>query len=159
MTRLVRWNPARELMDIRNEFDRLFDEAFGVTRTRWSDGTAWTLPLDVVERDEDFVVTASLPGVNPDDIDISMADNTLTIKAEVKEDKEVEEAQYHLRERRYGSFMRSVTLPVQVDADHVEAAYENGVLTLTIAKAEEIKPRRIQIKANGQKKVIEGKKS
>lgn len=149
MTRLIRWNPTREMLDIRNEFDRLFDEAFGVNRSRWSDMGDWNLPLDLVEQDEQLVVTASLPGVKADDIDISLSDNTLTIKAIVDEETDKEEARYHLRERRFGSFARSVTLPVQVNADAVEASYDQGVLTLTIPKAEEIKPRRIEVKASG----------
>ncbi|HFQ93715.1 MAG TPA: Hsp20/alpha crystallin family protein [Anaerolineae bacterium] len=158
MTTLVRWNPIREMMALRNEMDRLFDTALDYPALRWEEATTWGLPLDVAENDDAYIVKASVPGINPENLDITLSDNVLTIKGEFEEDKEIEEEQYQIRERRMGSFARSVTLPVAVVADKVEATYEDGVLTLTVPKAEEVKPRHIQIKArkNGQK-TIEGK--
>jgi len=153
MTTLVRWNPMREMMSLRNEMNRLFDRAFeDGPLTQWQPSTSWGLAVDVVENDDAFIVTASVPGMNPDDLDITISDNVLTIKGESTVDETVEEEKYHIRERRYGSFGRSISLPVTVNADGVDADYENGVLTLTIPKAEEVKPRRIAIKAhsNGQ---------
>jgi HSP20 family protein len=90
--------------------------------------------------------------MKPDDLDITITNNVLTIKGEYKSDETIEEEQYHLRERRYGSFGRSISLPVTVDADAVDAQYEDGVLTLTVPKMEEAKPRRIAVKthSNGQ---------
>ena len=111
----------------------------------------------MAEKDDAFVVKASIPGINADDLEITLSDNVLTIKGEIKADEDIEEEQYHVRERRYGSFMRSVTLPTPVDADAVEATYEHGVLTLTVPKAEEAKPKRIAIRSNGHQKMIEGK--
>lgn len=153
MANLVRWNPRRDWMSLRDEMNRLMEQTFdGGALAQWQPSTNWGLPLDVVESDDAFIVTASVPGMNADDLDITITDNVLTIKGEYKADKTVEEGQYHIRERRYGSFGRSISLPVTVDADGVDASYENGVLTLTVPKAEEVKPRRIAVKvhSNGQ---------
>lgn len=155
MTRLIRWNPVREMMTLRNDFDRLFENFMDSPEFHENRGLDWGLALDVTENENNFTIKASVPGINPDDIDITLSNNVLTIKGEFKEENNVEEEKYHLRERRSGSFGRSVTLPVSVDADAVEADYDNGVLTLTVPKAEEVKPRRISIKAN-QPAVIEG---
>lgn len=156
MTKLVRWSPFREVMSLRDEIDRVFDEAFSTEPvTRWRRGTGWGLALDVTEDEDGFVVKASVPGVNPDDLEITLTDNVLTIKGERKEEKEVDEERYHLRERRYGSFSRSITLPVKVDEAGIDATCDNGVLTLSIPKAEEIKPKRITIGVKGRK-AIEG---
>jgi HSP20 family protein len=95
-----------------------------------------------------FTVKASLPGISPDDLNVTLEDNVLTIQGETKEDETIEENSYHIRERRYGSFSRSVRFPVPVEGDKVEANFENGVLTLTIPKAEAVKPKRIAVKAN-----------
>jgi HSP20 family protein len=103
------------------------------------------LPLDVIETEDEFIVKASLPGIDPDELDISLTDNVLTIKGEIKVE-EAEDVRYHLRERRFGMFQRSISLPVPVNADKVEAVYEHGVLTLHIPKAEEVKPKHISIK-------------
>ena len=153
MTRLMRWNPAREMMTLRNEFDRFF-ENFLDSPLQENRDLDWGLALDVAETDQAYTIKASVPGINPDDIDITLSDNVLTIKGEFKEENNNEGEKYHLRERRFGSFGRSVTLPVAVNTEAVEAAYDNGVLTLTVPKAEEVKPRRITIKAN--QPVLEG---
>ncbi len=89
---------------------------------------------------------ASIPGVDPNDVEVTLTDNTLTIKGEVKEETDVEERNYHLRERRFGSFTRNVTLPLPVDADKVEATHENGVLSLRLPKTEAVKPKKISVK-------------
>jgi HSP20 family protein len=148
MTSLIRWNPVREMMNLRNEMDRLFERAMGTSNAEWQGPTTWGLALDVVENDDAFTVVASVPGINPDDLDITVSNNMLTIKGEFKADESIDEEKYHFRERSYGSFDRSITLPVSVVADAIEASYENGVLTLTVPKSEEVKPRRIAIKAN-----------
>ncbi|RMG90022.1 MAG: Hsp20/alpha crystallin family protein [Chloroflexi bacterium] len=145
---LVRWNPTRT-MSLFNEFERMFDEAFNMMslpqmRTL---PQMWQLALDVAETDDGFIVKASVPGVNPDDLEITLENNLLTIKGELKEDQEINQEQYHLRERRYGTFSRSITLPVAVNSEEIEATYENGVLRVFVPKAEEVKPKRISIKA------------
>jgi HSP20 family protein len=95
-----------------------------------------------------------VPGIKPEDLDITVTKNTLTIKGEVRQEEEKEEERYHLRERRYGRFARSITLPTSVDADEIEANYENGVLTLRLPKTEEVKPKRIEVKSG--EKLLEG---
>jgi HSP20 family protein len=146
MTTLVRWDPIREMMQLQNAVDRLFESELASTMPLWrQSATAWMLPLDVIETEDEFIIKASIPGINPDELDISLTDNVLTIKGEIKVE-EAEDARYHLRERRFGMFQRSISLPVPVIADKVEAVYENGVLTLHVPKAEEVKPKHISIK-------------
>ena len=146
MTTLVRWDPFREMMQLQNAVDRLFEAELASTLPLWRQTGAWALPLDVIETDDEFIVKASIPGINPDELDISLVDNVLTIKGEIKAEEESEDVRYHLRERRFGMFQRSISLPVPVNADKVEATYENGVLILHIPKAEEVKPKHISIK-------------
>lgn len=145
MSTLIRWNPInrRRLM---NEFDRLFEMP-----NLWEDAqNNWSLELDVAETQDAYVVKASVPGINPEDIDITMEDNVLAIKGEFSREEENENEQYYIRERRHGNFGRTVRFPVLVNSEAVEAAYDMGVLTLTVPKAEEVKPKRITIKANGR---------
>ncbi|RME80475.1 MAG: Hsp20/alpha crystallin family protein [Caldilineae bacterium] len=146
MRMVVRRDPLfREMAAWRNAMDRLFNELTEPSEY-WTD-RPWALALDVAETEEEFVVKASLPGINPDDLEITLTDNVLTIKGEVRESKDLEEATWHLRERRYGTFQRSITLSTPVDADKIDASYTDGVLTLRIPKVEEVKPKRISVKA------------
>ncbi|HSB65476.1 MAG TPA: Hsp20/alpha crystallin family protein [Anaerolineales bacterium] len=151
---LTRWDPFQEMLNLRRTVDRLFDNA--APDHDWPQPAMWGLSVDLVENKDDFIVKASVPGIHPDDLDISYSDDTLTIKGEIKEDKETKEDQFHLRERRYGSFMRSIALPTKIKGDEIQASYQNGVVTLRLPKAEEVKPKRIAIKVNDQK-MIEGK--
>ena len=151
---LTRWDPFQEMMSLRNTLDRMFDTNYGSLENT-TRPLAWGLPLDVSETDEAFIVKASIPGVKPDEVEITFTDNVLTIKGEVKTEEEVKDARYHLRERRFGSFARSISLGSRIDNDKIRASYENGVLILTLPKAAEVKPRRIAITAGG--KVIEAK--
>jgi HSP20 family protein len=146
------------MLSIRNTMDRMFDSALAGSPDGWQP-MAWDLALDVVENKDEFVVKASVPGINPDDLEITYNNNTLTIRGEIKDEKEVEEARYHLRERRYGSFARSLTLPAGIEANKIEASYEAGVLKLRLPKAEEIKPKKIAIHTKAEPKVIEAKAS
>jgi HSP20 family protein len=160
MSTLIRWNPIREMMNLRRDFDRLFESALDMPEfngdTFGGDTTTWGLALDLVERENEYIVKASVPGIEPDDLEITLADNTLNVRGEFKKDEETQEEQYRLRERRYGSFARSITLPTAVDREAIEAAYNDGVLTLTIPKTEEVKPKRIPIKVPSGVKTIEG---
>jgi len=147
MTSISRWEPYRELATMRHMLDRFFDDDFARFPALWErQPGSMSLALDVAEQEDAFIVKASIPGVPVDDVEITLTDNVLTIKGEMKEDKEVKEANYHLRERRFGSFLRSVTLPTTVDADKIEAINENGVLTLKLPKAEAVKPKKIEVK-------------
>jgi len=145
------------LMTLRDPFTRemdswrksLLSELLNeVPASTYTDDRPWALALDVAETEDKFIVKASLPGINPDDLDITFTDNVLTIKGEIKEEQDIEEGKYHLRERRYGMFQRSIALPVPVDSNKIEAVYKDGVLTLSIPKVEEIKPKKISVKAS-----------
>lgn len=145
---LTRWNPYRELVSMQNMLDRLFGEFSARTPRRWMD---WeeenlSLPVDLVEDDQEFRLTAELPGMKPEDVDISISGNTLTIKGEFTEEQEGERKNIHFRERRYGKFQRTATLPSTVDADKIEASFENGVLKLSLPKKEQAKPKQIPVK-------------
>jgi HSP20 family protein len=152
MSNITRWDPLRDLLTMRDAMDRLFDTAWPTPSAAWS--PAWNLALDVAEGADEFVVKATVPGIDPDDLEVTYNDRTLTIKGEVKAEKKDEQANYLLRERRYGSFTRSVTLPAAIKADAIEASYEAGILTLRLPKAEEARPRRITVHAGS--KMIEG---
>jgi len=128
--------------------DRLFEESFVHPRAGWlTPFGAGTLAVDMYETDEDVVVKTSVPGVKPEDIDITITGDTLTIKGEVKAEEKIERANYIRQERRYGAFSRSLTLPTSVVAEKAKAEFENGVLTLTLPKSEEVKPKTIKVKA------------
>ena len=142
MTNLVRFNT----MNLFDEVDRMFNRSFPMAR--FETPTTFGLALDVAENEAIYTVKASVPGINPDDVEITLEDNVLTIKGEMKSEEVQEGEKYHVRERRTGSFSRSIRFPVAVNAEAVVANYENGVLTLNIPKAEEVKPKRIAIKAN-----------
>jgi HSP20 family protein len=141
------------MITLRNAVDRLLDNTISPLSSTQQPST-WGLALDVIEKDDEFIVKASVPGIKPDDLEITFTDNTLTIKGQTQEDQEVKDANYHLRERRFGSFARSISLSSHINADKIQANYDSGVLTLTLPKAEEVKPKRIPIKSA---KMIEGK--
>ena len=147
---IVRWEPFRDLMTLREAMDRLFEESFVRPRREWLAPAEGTLALDVYETEDSVVVKTAVPGVTPDDIDISISGNTLSISGEAKSEEEVTEENYIRRERRYGSFSRSIALPEGLDAEKVDATFEDGLLTLTIPKAPEAKAKVIKIK--GKKK-------
>ena len=158
MTNLTRYEPFREMTTLSRAMDRMFDRMMGESLfdmpALWqrSDEQSNSLALDVAEQDDKFIVKASVPGINPEDIEVTLNEGVLTIKGETKEDHEVKEENYHLRERHFGSFMRRIALPSNVDAEHVEATNENGVLTLTLPKAENVKQRRIEVKKTVESK-------
>jgi len=145
MSNLIRWEPAREMMSLRDAMDRLFDDAF--TRPL-SLKDAWSVPaIDMYQTDDEIVVKAALPGIKADEVQINITGEVLTLKGEVKHEEEKKEKAWHIREQRYGSFERSVVLPTDVVADKAKADFENGILTITLPKAEEVKPKVISIKA------------
>jgi HSP20 family protein len=129
-----------------NAMDRLYEEGYPGPLTR----ALWDVPsapgMDLYQTDEAVVIKMGLPGVEPGDIQVSVTDGVLTVRGAVKEEKEEKEKTYHLRERRFGSFSRSVKLPSNVNVDKSDAQFENGVLTLALPKAEEAKPKTITVK-------------
>ncbi len=148
-----RWDPFRDVVSLSDAFGSLLRESFvrpGVVPTGAAPGTAGAagivaLPLDVAETENEFVVRASLPGLAPDDVQITAHGDTLTIRGELKAEAEKPGETWHLRERRTGAFQRTVALPAAIDADRAHAAFEHGVLTLTLPKAETAKPKQIRI--------------
>ena len=144
---IMRWRPMRDLTRIREDMNRLFDEFFSGW-PEWGRGLLegeWTPSIDLAEKDDEIVVTAELPGVKQDDVDITITNDILTLKGEKKEEKESKEQNYHRLERCYGSFQRSIRLPTGVQGDEAKASYRDGVLQVTIPKAEEAKPKQIKI--------------
>jgi HSP20 family protein len=151
MSDIIRWNPFREMVSMRNAMDRMFEDALIGPEWDWRQAGRWQLSLDIVENDDEFTVKASIPGINPDDLEITLSGKILTIKGETQGESESDQGKYHLRERRYGSFSRRVSLPTEINDKEVKASYDSGVLTLTLPKSEDTKPRRIEVH-----KVIEG---
>ena len=148
MSRIVRWDPFREMISVRNQMDQLVGDLFQQPAGWQGNGNGGhiRLPLDVSEDDNSYSVRASLPGIDPADLEISFSENSLTIQGETQAESEEENAKWHLRERSSGRFVRSITLPAAVNADDISANYEDGVLTLTLPKADEVKPRIIAVR-------------
>lgn len=134
------WVPFRELRQIQDEMDRLFSRAY----PRSTDYP----PLNVWSNEEETIVQAELPGYNPDEIEISVVQNTLTLRGERKPEELQEGETYHRRERRTGRFVRTVELPFEVDNSAVKAEYKSGILSVRLPRAEEHKPRKIAVKAS-----------
>lgn len=153
MANLTRYDPFSDTITLRQAMDRLFEDSI-VSPFTWRNvnGESTSPALDVHQTADDIVVTAALPGLKAEDVDITITGQTLSIRGEFKADEEVSRDQYLYRERRYGSFHRQLQLPVRVQGDAASATFENGVLTLRIPKAEDVKPRQIEVKA-GPKKV------
>jgi HSP20 family protein len=148
---LIPWRPVRELDRVFDEMERTFEEIFGrpfypVTWRRSPTVRPWSPPLEIYEKGDEYVVKAELPGMKKDEIDISILENTLSIKGELKAEEEVTNEDYHLCERCYGSFERAVTLPTEVDAARVEANYTDGILEIKLPKVPQAKPKKLDIK-------------
>jgi HSP20 family protein len=151
---LVRWNPARELatwpsdlFGIQREMNKMFDNFFrGDVRDGDTALSAWTPAVDIAEHDNDYIVKVELPGVAKDDVKITLESNILTVRGEKKHEKETKEENYHRVERSFGSFQRSFTLPTTVKSDKIDAVYKDGILTVSLPKAEEAKPKQIEVK-------------
>jgi HSP20 family protein len=145
MSNLIRWEPMREMMTLREAMDRLFDDAF--TRPVGISGVSAMPAIDMYQTNDEVVVKATLPGLKAEDVHITVTGETLTLRGEYKQENEQKEATYHIREHRSGSFERSLLLPTDVKADKAKADFENGILTITMPIAEEVKPKSITIKA------------
>lgn len=146
MSSLIRWDPFGE-RTYRNSIDRLFDESFARPGFGFiAPISAANLAIDMYETKNDVVVQAALPGVKPEQVEVTITGDTLTIRGEMKEENEVKEKDYVRKERQYGSFSRCVTLPSGLKSDKADATFKNGVLTLKIPKTDEAKPKTIQVK-------------
>ena len=145
MSNLIRFEPMREMITLREAMDRLFNDAF--TPSISATG-GWQVPaVDLYQTDDEVVVKAALPGLKSDDVQISITGDLLSIKGEFKQAEEKKEKSYSMREQRFGAFERTFGLPTAVVADKAKAEFENGILTITLPKAEEVKPRQITVKA------------
>lgn len=140
-------DPFSELENLQRQMNQLFD--FSLSRSPWSDttllGGQWAPAIDVYDSKDNLLVKADLPGLTKDEIEVSIQDNNLVLKGEKKKDTEINEENYFKTERFYGSFFRTIPLPSSVDAGKVDAKYQDGVLTLTLPKKEEAKPKQITI--------------
>ncbi len=154
MADITRWDPFSEMATLRQTMDRLFDETRPWRFAGFGNGNdAGYFPLDIYETNDDVVVEASLPGVKPDDIDISVTGQVLTLKGESREEHEEKAQSFYRHERRHGSFVRQISLPSEVESDKATAEFEHGVLKLQLPKAEAMKPKTIKVNA---KPVIAG---
>ena len=147
---LVRWRPFRDLINIQQDVDSLFDEFFSRTPAYEIDGGLWSPPLDITENDDNVFVTVEVPGMTKEDVKITLQDDVLTIRGEKKQETEQKDANYHRIERNYGSFTRSFSLPTVVLADQIKAHYQDGLLRITLPKAEQVKPKEIPIAVEGR---------
>ena len=146
MSNLTRWAPMREMMTLREAMDRLFDDAF--TRPINLRDGGWSSPaVDMYQTDDEVVVKAALPGFKADEVQINVTGDILTIRGETKHEEENQDKAWHIREHRWGSFERSIGLPTAVVSDRADANFENGILTITFPKAEEVRPKTISVKA------------
>jgi HSP20 family protein len=148
---IERWDPFGEMLSLRDAMNRLLEESFvWPSRATTQLPSRMGPPIDLRETEDQYVLEAALPGVKPEDIDVSVQGNQVRIQAELKQDEEKKGERYHYRERRYGQFQRTITLPNNVKSDQVTSEFRNGLLTLTLPKAEEARPRRIQITGGEQ---------
>jgi HSP20 family protein len=149
MANITRWEPFREAVSLRDAMDRLFDESF---LKPFGDGSLMDYQwpsVNLTETGDEIIVKAALPGMKPEDVKISLTGNVLKLSGEFSSESEKSEDKgvtYHLREHHYGAFSRTITLPTTVQGDKVQAEYENGIVTLTLPKAEEARPKTVNIK-------------
>jgi HSP20 family protein len=153
---VVRWDPLGELTQLQDRVNRAFSEAYGrgSVPAREDEGLmstgTWAPPVDIYQNsDEQLVLRAELPGISPDQIELNINNDTLTIRGEKQLPDDVKEDQYHRIERRYGTFSRSFSLPAQIDAAKISAEHKNGVLTVRLPVREEAKPRQIKVDVKG----------
>ncbi len=148
---IVRWSPMKELEEMRRDMERLFEEFFKPVRRRWyipADEGVIMPNIELYDRKSELVLRAELPGVKKEDISLTITDDRLTLKGEIKRQEEVSEDNYYLSEIRYGSFSRTITLPVDVDSENVKATFKDGVLEVVLPKKEESRPREIKVEVS-----------
>lgn len=143
-TKIRRWDPFTDLVSMQGDLNRLFGWTWGENGAR-----GWVPALDVIEKPDAFEISVDLPGIDPADVEITVEDSTLTLSGSREFTGEVQDEQVHRVERRYGAFSRSLSLPRNVKADEIAAAFDKGVLTVRVPKAEEAMPKKIEIKATG----------
>ncbi len=144
---LMNTNPFRDIEKTRSEMDRLWDTfLFGRPRISWPEEDEWEPAIDVAETEHELVVNVEIPGIDPKEIDVSLSEATLFIKGEKKHEADEKDADYRLMERDYGTFIRSIRLPVEVRSDKISASYKNGVLTVVLPKSQGTQKREMKVK-------------
>jgi HSP20 family protein len=152
MNIITRWDPSRGLTSLQDQVNRLFEDNFTRDRSGHADLASWAPPVDIYETENELALKADLPGLQDKDIDVRVENNMLTIRGERKFENDGNQDNYLRVERTYGPFTRSFSLPNMVSSESVRAEYDNGVLTLHIAKPEESKPKQIKISVSGNGK-------
>jgi len=149
---IVKWSPLKELEEMRKDMDRLFEDFFApvARRRRWLKPEAGVVipNIELYDKKNEIVLKAELPGVNKEDIDLTITKDSLTLKGEVKKEEEIKEEDYYACERSYGSFTRAISLPVEVDSEKAKASFKNGVLEIVLPKKEEAKLKEIKIEVS-----------
>jgi HSP20 family protein len=152
---LVKFNPVKDLLNVEREFNRLFktfDEHLGIRRSDGQENgyenAVWMPLTDIYEDKDNYIIKADLPGLKKDDVKISYSDSQLEISGERVQEKETKDAKWHRVERSFGKYYRSFTLPKEIKQDNIKAEFKDGQLTILIPKAEEVKPKEIEIKVN-----------
>lgn len=142
---LVRWEPRRNLT--RGFFDDFFDmmEKPGRSRKNWFDGGIWAPAVDLIDKNDKLLAKVELPGVDKKDVKLSLNDSNLTIQGEMKKDEETKNDDYYYRERAYGTYSRTISLPAEIDKENIKAKFKNGILEITMPKKPEVKPKEITI--------------
>ncbi|MCS7181197.1 MAG: Hsp20/alpha crystallin family protein [bacterium] len=143
MAKLAKWNPIKEVLDLKDDFDRLIDRFFSRDFEIWEGVRAFD--VDIYEDADNVIVKAEIPGMNKEDISVSLTEDTITISGKKAEEKKVEKENYYRKEIRTGSFSRSFTLPCGVDKEKVKAVYKNGILEITLPKLEKEKTKEVKI--------------
>jgi len=141
MAKLVRWDPFREISTVRDSFDRLLSRMHDV----FSEGQTWSPAVDIEDHGDNLIVKAELPGIDKKDINVSVTEDTLTISGKTQEEKKEKRGKVLYQERNYGSFVRSFTLPAEVNREKVKATYKDGVLEITLPKKEEAKAKETKV--------------
>jgi HSP20 family protein len=158
MANVTRWDPFQDVLSLREAMNQLVEESFvRPTAGAGRGGQGYVPALDLSETEEGYLVEAAVPGLKPEDLEITVENNVLTIKGEIRQEAEEKKRNFHRIERRFGSFHRTIGLPTTVKADAIQASLNNGVLRLEIPKAEEVKPRRISVNVNQNKAFEVGK--
>jgi len=147
MMELVRWNPLKEMSLLHNQFNRFFSDPFIPSEMGWDEGirNVWHPAVDIFEKDDKMVIKAELPGLDKKDFSLDIRNDVLTLRGERKYENEVKEENFYRKEMSHGTFVRSFTLPGDVDADRIKAEFKNGILTVEVPKPENRKPKQITV--------------
>lgn len=146
---ITRFQPFGDIVSLRDAMDRLFEDSF-IRPGAWQLNSAVSVPVDIAETADAYTVMADVPGLKPEDIEINVTNDTVTISGEFKSETQTGEGGWLRQERRGGKFSRSFTLPIEIDSNKVDATFQNGVLHLTLPKADAVRPRQIKVRTTAQ---------